>query len=404
MQRPGSSTTATSSPVVVRGPAYRPQQPAATDMSVLLKFGGVKFQGVRVFADGTKFAVVKSIWCERLDFDTDLELHARCGGQMRQDLVGKSFEVEPVTVRAESLRAEEPRLGRHSRWCNNLFLVLIFGLVVFFVCWRAGPFGVLAFALFLRNRGLDDQCVIGDGDIPVVGRQDQAVPEAVDTVESSAFVPRNGFHLEPRCRICRNDEVRPKVNDLLATGASYASIVRSLAEQNAALDKGDRITIDSVRNHCRRHFPVQQTAHATYRQILERRARENQVDFVEGVATAITPLGFYDVVMTKAFRTLADDGTEVSVETGLRAAERLQSVLDGRERGTDILKLKVELGQITEAVRSVVPQSMWGEIIEKVEQLEERAGSLAVEADAYDGMDDAYDPMEFADEDDELWQ
>jgi hypothetical protein len=27
----------------------------------------------------------------------------------------------------------------------------------------------------------------------------------------------NGFHLEPRCRICRNDQVRTKVNDLLHT-------------------------------------------------------------------------------------------------------------------------------------------------------------------------------------------
>jgi hypothetical protein len=64
--------------------------------------------------------------------------------------------------------------------------------------------------------------------------------------------------------------------------------------------------------------------------------------------------------MAKAFRSLVDDGTEVSVETGLRAAGKLQSVLDGRERGTDVLELKVQLGKISEAVRSVVPQSMWG--------------------------------------------
>ena len=37
--------------------------------------------------------------------------------------------------------------------------------------------------------------------------------------------------------------------------------------------------------------------------------------------------------------------------TGLRAAEKLQSVLDGRERGTDVLELKVQLGKISEAVR-----------------------------------------------------
>ena len=49
--------------------------------------------------------------------------------------------------------------------------------------------------------------------------------------------------------------------------------------------------------------------------------------------------------MNKAFRTLVDDRTEVSVETGLRAAEKLQSVLDGRERGTDVLELKVQLEQ-----------------------------------------------------------
>jgi hypothetical protein len=43
---------------------------------------------------------------------------------------------------------------------------------------------------------------------------------------------------------------------------------------------------------------------------LERRARENQIDFVEGVATALLPVAFFEVVMT-AFRTLVEDGTEV---------------------------------------------------------------------------------------------
>ena len=42
---------------------------------------------------------------------------------------------------------------------------------------------------------------------------------ADESVESMELAPDvNGFHLEPRCRICRNDQVRTKVNDLLATG------------------------------------------------------------------------------------------------------------------------------------------------------------------------------------------
>jgi hypothetical protein len=101
-----------------------------------------------------------------------------------------------------------------------------------------------------------------------------------DTVESSALAPRNGFHLEPRCRVCRNDQVRKKVKHLLASGSSYAMVLRALAADNAELDNCDRVTVDSVRTHTTKHFPVQQTAHATYREILERRARENQIDFV----------------------------------------------------------------------------------------------------------------------------
>ena len=114
-------------------------------------------------------------------------------------------------------------------------------------------------------------------------------------------------------------------------------------------------------------------------------------------------LAFYEVVMAKAFRTLVDDGTEVSVETGLRAAGKLQSVLDGRERGTDVLKLKVQLGRIGEAVRSVVPQQMWAAIVERLEELEQHSGALDVGEDGFDDADDdPYDPTEFIDEDDEF--
>ena len=62
--------------------------------------------------------------------------------------------------------------------------------------------------------------------------------------------------------------------------------MRAAEADNAALDSRDRVTIDSVRNHTRRHFPVQDAAKATYRQILERRAEQNGIDFVNGFTTA----------------------------------------------------------------------------------------------------------------------
>ncbi len=154
----------------------------------------------------------------------------------------------------------------------------------------------------------------------------QALATPVDEIMGSMeLAKRNGFHLEPRCRVCRNDLMRKKVNDILATGASYTMIVRALTSDNAELDKRDRVTIDSVRNHCERHFPVQNVAKATYREILERRAQANGVDFVEGVTTALTPIAFFETVMVKSYENLVDSDTKVDVSTGIVAAGRLQS-------------------------------------------------------------------------------
>jgi hypothetical protein len=231
----------------------------------------------------------------------------------------------------------------------------------------------------------------------------EAVRDLVDEItESSALVPRNGFPLEPRCRVCRNDVLRKKVNDLLATGASYAMIVRALAADNAELDKCDRVTIDSIRNHTARHFPVQSVAKATYREILERRAKANGVDFVEGVATAITPIAFFETIMVKSYETLVDSNTKVDVHTGMVAAGRLQTLIDSRDYSHELLVLKVQLGQISQAVRSVVPESMWAAIIEQLEEFEQHSEALDVGMDSFDDDDDdPYDPTEFIDDEDD---
>jgi hypothetical protein len=192
-------------------------------------------------------------------------------------------------------------------------------------------------------------------------------------------------------------------NDLLASGASYAQIVRALGEHNAELDKCDRVTIDSVRNHTTRHFPVQQVARASYREILERRARENQIDFVEGVATALTPIAFFETVMLKSYENLVASDTKIDVSTGIVAAGRLQSLADSRDHDHELLVMKVQLGRIADAVKSTVPPSMWGEIVEKLEELAQHQEALGVCTDSFDDADDVpFDPLEFAEPDDEF--
>jgi hypothetical protein len=166
----------------------------------------------------------------------------------------------------------------------------------------------------------------------------------------------NGSRLEPRCRVCRNDTLRPKVNDLLASGSSYAMIVRTLEEDNAKLDTRERVTIDSVRNHTMRHFPGQNLAKATYREILERRAREANVDFANGIATALTPISYLETVMVKGYETLVDPDTKVDVNTGLAAAVKLQAYTDARSEQADIAEVIAKQNRIIAAVQEFVPQ------------------------------------------------
>ena len=213
-----------------------------------------------------------------------------------------------------------------------------------------------------------------------------------------------GLPVEPRCRVCRNDALRQKVNGLLSGGASYAMILRTLEQDNAKLDQRDRVTIDSIRHHTKRHFPVQNVAKATYRCILERRAQENGVDFVKGVATAITPMAFYETVMVKGYETLVDSDTKVDVNTGMVAAGRLQSLIESRAGGTSIADLRVQMGRIIDAIHDTVPPELWEVILHKI------GGpvSAGTPADEFEDCDDAedeygYGPMQSAKAGEDCW-
>ncbi len=232
----------------------------------------------------------------------------------------------------------------------------------------------------------------------------QPLAGIVSTVPSTAITGVNGMHLEPRCRVCRNDHMRAKVNDLLASGASYAMVLRALEDDNVQLQNGDRVTIDSIRNHTARHFPVQNLAKATYRDILERRAQENGVDFVNGVATAITPMALYETVMVKGYETLADPDTKVDVNTAMIAAGRLQALIDTRAGQPDIVDMRVTVNRIIDAVRSMLPESSWPELVRRIDG-DAPAGPQHQQIGALDAADEEYDPRQFAevgDDDDDL--
>jgi hypothetical protein len=136
-----------------------------------------------------------------------------------------------------------------------------------------------------------------------------------------------------------------------------------------------------------RHFPVQNTARATYRQILEQRAQQNGIDFVNSVATALTPMAYLETVMAKGYQTLLDPDTKVDVNTAMTAASRLQALVDAHAGQPDMLKVTVQLGRIINAVRSTVPEEMWAAIVEKLDDDGVRA-ELVADSDDDEDVDD----------------
>jgi hypothetical protein len=183
-----------------------------------------------------------------------------------------------------------------------------------------------------------------------------SAPDETATIATSE-PQTTGFHLEPRCHVCRNDEVRKKVNDLLASGASYAMTLRALGDDSAV-----GVTSDSIRRHSERHFPVQNVARATYREILERRAKENSVDFIEGVATAITPMALLETVMVKGYETVVDPDTKIDAKTGMLAACRLQELIDSCEGQVDMARMWADMDQIIQVVKTLIPSERWPEV------------------------------------------
>jgi hypothetical protein len=90
------------------------------------------------------------------------------------------------------------------------------------------------------------------------------------------------------------------------------------------------------------------------------------------------------------------------VKTGMIAAARLQALIDSRVGQPDMADIMVQMNRIIAAIKSTVPREMWGEIVRKLDQLQQHSGSLDVETEALDEADDGYDPIEFAEEDDEF--
>lgn len=198
------------------------------------------------------------------------------------------------------------------------------------------------------------------------------------------------FRPETRCKVCLSD-ANSVVNKMLAHAMTYTDIIRALEPFNATLPDSRRITYHSLWHHAKKHFPIEETAKATYRRMVEKRAEEYDVDFVAGVAGALTPMAYLDVVMNKGFQNLVDETTVVDVETGLRAAEKLHEITKAAQDESDMGDLMLRVQRIVDAVRKHVPEDMYERILADIEGDDQPAIPEALDAEVVEEDDPILD-------------
>lgn len=233
-------------------------------------------------------------------------------------------------------------------------------------------------------------------------RHRELLKKELDELRNSGEVYQ--YKREPRCRICRNEEFNSPINKMLANGLTYAEIERMLAPMNRSLPPRQRVGYEQIRNHAAKHFATDNAAQAVYRQRLEKRAEEAGVDFVNGVGTAVTPLALFDVILQKGYEKAVEQTTDVPLDLSMRAAEKLHDISQsGQDEKYE--RLQSQFYAMVQAVRQVVPEQYWEEIVRRTEsQYEGEAIEASSEGVDEDGLEDEidaeYDPVDRTDDGD----
>ena len=143
------------------------------------------------------------------------------------------------------------------------------------------------------------------------------------------------YQRESRCKVCsagdprtelpNGDEVRRLVDAWLVQGRTYRDIREGVDYLMTEWPPDRRPSYFSIRNHQRRHLPVDQVV---IREIIERRAIARQLQIAVGRGPLVTSAAVFELVRMKGFEALAACEITPSVKETLEAARLLEG-LDG---------------------------------------------------------------------------
>jgi hypothetical protein len=166
-------------------------------------------------------------------------------------------------------------------------------------------------------------------------------------------------------------ESKNLVNKLAAQGFTNREIVEACSEINSRRKAGgdhiNLITANSVRKHVLYHFGIHKPAQAAYRRILERRAAEANLDYVNGVENIVTEYALIETVMAKGYATVTADDTVVSVDQAVNAAKILHDMQAKDASNRKMADMIYALDRMIRAAQEFVPEELQEAFMARVE-------------------------------------
>jgi hypothetical protein len=173
--------------------------------------------------------------------------------------------------------------------------------------------------------------------------------------------------IEPRCEVCTlpgkpyaNAE---RVAHLIQKGVlqllGFKQIQDLIKPEMEAWPVSDQISYDSIRNHAKRHLPVDQIL---VREIAERRAEAAGRRVLEGAEPLLTSAALYELTMRRGFERLARGETQPTLKEALTAASLLDQLEAGAGEGSSIVELRAQLQIIVDVIQRRVGREVWNEI------------------------------------------
>lgn len=201
------------------------------------------------------------------------------------------------------------------------------------------------------------------------------------------------FRPETNCRVCRNPDLRTRVEDMLAVGSTYREILSIILPVNSARPRRDQITYHSIRVHVAEdHFPIERAAQGVYRKILERRAADFNQNFVKGVGHTVNIMAVLETVMVKGYAAITDERIPITPELAISAGLKLHELMAKDQGAAQTAEMIARVHRLQEAVMTVCTEEQ-RELIQAALNAEDALDVEFTEEDDEDEDDDeAFDP------------